>query len=80
MTTTTKPRGFAALPAHRVRAIAAKGGQAAHARGLAYEWTPAAAAAAGRKGGRSVARNRKHMSEIGRRGVQARLRKVRADG
>lgn len=40
------------------RAIAAKGGKAAHLKGTAYEWDRAAAKAAGQKGG--------HMSRGGR--------------
>lgn len=33
------------------RAIASKGGRAAHERGTAHEWTPEQARVAGRKGG-----------------------------
>ena len=36
------------------RAIASKGGKAAHARGTAHRFTPAEASAAGRKGGRAA--------------------------
>ena len=35
----------------KVKAIASQGGKAAHAKGTAHQWTPAEAAAAGRKGG-----------------------------
>lgn len=35
----------------RQREIAAKGGRAAHAMGLAHRWTPEEAKVAGRKGG-----------------------------
>jgi general stress protein YciG len=53
------------------RAIASKGGRAAHARGTAHEFTSEEAAEAGRKGGRAVSRDRRHMAEIGRRGGKA---------
>ncbi len=45
-------RGFGAMSPEVRKAIASKGGKAAHARGTAHEWTSAEAAAAGRKGGR----------------------------
>ena len=47
-------RGFAGMSVEKRRAIAARGGRAAHAKGTAYEWTPAQAKAAGRKGGRAA--------------------------
>ena len=50
------------------REIASKGGKAAHAKGTAHQFTSEEAKAAGRKGGESVSRDRKHMSEIGREG------------
>jgi general stress protein YciG len=53
------------------RAIASKGGRAAHQRGTAHEFTPEEAAEAGRKGGRAVSRDRRHMAEIGRKGGKA---------
>jgi general stress protein YciG len=62
------PRGFAALPAERQREIASKGGKTAHERGTAHEFSHDEARAAGQKGGRSVSRNREHMSRIGREG------------
>src|SRR5260370_1027275 len=55
-----KERGFAAMDAEKQRAIASKGGRAAHERGTAHEFTPDEARLAGRKGGGS-----------GRRGVGA---------
>ncbi len=44
-------RGFASLTPERQRAIASKGGRAAHAKGTAHEWTSDEARSAGRKGG-----------------------------
>lgn len=44
-------RGFASLDEDRQREIARKGGQIAHQRGTAHEWTTEEAAEAGRKGG-----------------------------
>src|SRR5262245_54985339 len=43
-------RGFASMDKERQRAIASKGGKAAHAKGTAHEFTPEEARAAGRKG------------------------------
>jgi general stress protein YciG len=50
------------------RAIARKGGRAAHQKGTAHQFTADEARAAGRKGGEAVSRNRMHMSTIGRKG------------
>ena len=50
------------------RAIASKGGRAAHAKGTAHEFTPEEAREAGRKGGMVVSQNRDHMAAIGREG------------
>ena len=44
-------RGFAGMSLDKVRAIASKGGKAAHAKGTAHEWTREEARKAGRKGG-----------------------------
>jgi uncharacterized protein len=63
-----KPRGFAAMDAEMQRAIARKGGRAAHRSGRAHEFSSTEAAEAGRKGGRRVSRDRQHMAEIGRKG------------
>ncbi len=67
-----KRRGFAAMDRARQRAIASEGGRAAHEKGTAHEFTPDEARRAGRKGGVAVSSNRAHMSEIGRRGAEAR--------
>ncbi len=47
-------RGFAAMDQAKQRAIASKGGKAAHAKGTAHEFTPEEARAAGRKGGQAA--------------------------
>jgi general stress protein YciG len=47
-------RGFAAMDREKQRAIASKGGKAAHAKGTAHEFTPEEARAAGRKGGQAA--------------------------
>ena len=65
-------RGFAAMDAEKQRAIASKGGKAAHEKGTAHEFDSSEARAAGRKGGVTVSRNREHMAAIGRRGGEAR--------
>ena len=59
-------RGFAAMDPESQRQIASKGGKAAHEKGTAHEFSSEEAAEAGRKGGRSVSRNREHMAAIGR--------------
>lgn len=46
-----KPRGFATMSKEKIREISSKGGKTAHAMGTAHQFTPAEAAAAGRKGG-----------------------------
>lgn len=61
-------RGFAAMEREKQRAIASKGGRAAHEKGTAHEFTPDEARQAGKKGGEVVSQNRKHMAEIGRKG------------
>jgi uncharacterized protein len=52
-----KDRGFASMDRTKQRAIASKGGRAAHAKGTAHEWTTEEAREAGRKGGK-VSRRR----------------------
>ena len=44
-------RGFASMSADKQRAIASKGGRAAHQQGSAHEWSSEEARVAGRKGG-----------------------------
>jgi uncharacterized protein len=53
----TNKRGFASMDKEKQRAIASKGGKAAHEKGTAHEFTSTEAAAAGRKGG-LASRNR----------------------
>lgn len=65
-------RGFAAMDKETQRLIASKGGQAAHQKGTAHEFTPEEARRAGQKGGEVVSRNREHMAEIGRKGGESR--------
>lgn len=65
-------RGFAAMEVAKQREIASKGGRAAHAQGTAHEFSSNEAREAGRKGGQVVSQDRHHMSEIGRRGGEAR--------
>jgi uncharacterized protein len=73
-------RGFASLDTNKRREIASNGGKAAHAQGLAHEFTVEEARSAGRKGGETVSRDRAHMATIGRAGGQARGRNRAAQG
>lgn len=63
-----RDRGFAAMAEDRQREIARKGGQAAHEKGAAHEFSSDEARNAGRKGGESISQDREHMAEIGRKG------------
>ena len=47
----TSKRGFASMPDEEQREIASKGGQAAHQKGTAHEFTSEEAREAGHKGG-----------------------------
>jgi general stress protein YciG len=67
-----RPRGFALQSPERMREIARQGGQAAHALGVAHRFSVEEARRAGRLGGQSIAQDRSHMAEIGRRGRLAR--------
>jgi len=67
-------RGFASMDRAKQAEIASKGGRAAHAQGLAHEFTSEEARSAGRKGGETTSSDRAHMAEIGRKGGQARAR------
>jgi general stress protein YciG len=69
--TIKKKRGFGAMAPAKQKELARKGGQSAHAQGLAHEFSPEEARVAGQKGGRAVSSNREHMAEIGRRGGHA---------
>lgn len=52
--TSKKKRGFAAMTPEQRAAISSKGGKAAHAQGVAHEFTQEEARAAGRKGGEAT--------------------------
>jgi len=75
----TGNRGFASMDQNKQRAIASKGGKAAHRQGTAHEFTPDEARVAGRKGGERVSRNREHMAHIGRLGGEASRRSRQAN-
>ena len=70
-------RGFAVMDPEKAREIQSLGGQTAHRRGKAHQFTSEEARQAGKKGGRVLSRDRAHMAEIGRRGG-ANSRKRRA--
>lgn len=63
-----KPRGFAAMTPEQRQAIARKGGQTAHAMGVAHKYTSEEGRSAGQKGGHSVSRDSRHMAVIGAKG------------
>lgn len=65
-------RGFAAMDPDKQRKIASQGGRAAHKQGVAHEFTSEEARVAGRKGGVTVSRDRRHMSQIGKKGAEIR--------
>jgi general stress protein YciG len=69
-------RGFASMDPEKQRAIASRGGIAAHEQGRAHEFAADSEEArrAGRLGGKKIASNRAHMSAIGKLGGQARGR------
>lgn len=48
-------QGFASMDPAQQKALASKGGKAAHEKGTAHEWTVDEARAAGRKGGLKAA-------------------------
>ena len=72
-------RGFAAMDEATQRAIASKGGQAAHQKGTAHEFDSEEARRAGQKGGEAVSRDREHMAAIGRKGGESRQSAARAN-
>jgi general stress protein YciG len=75
----TTKRGFAAMDEATQRAIASKGGQAAHQKGTAHEFDSEEARRAGQKGGEAVSRDREHMAQIGRKGGESRQSAARAN-
>lgn len=62
------------------RAIASKGGKAAHASGRAHQWSSQEAQAAGRKGGQATSRDREHMRAIAKKGGAKRRRTAQEKG
>ena len=58
-------RGFASMSPEQQRQIASKGGQAAHKKGVAHEWTSEEARAAGRKGGQASKKGTKPETRAG---------------
>ena len=74
-------RGFAVMDKETHRKIARAGGVAAHAVGLANQFTSEKAREAGKKGGAAIAADREHMRAIGRKGGLGKrgFRKVRTD-
>jgi len=65
-----RKRGFAAMNQEQQRAIASKGGRAAHRKGTAHQFSSEEARKAGYLGGKVVSANREHMAAIGRKGGQ----------
>lgn len=61
-------RGFAAMAPQKQQEIARRGGQIAHKKGTAHEFTPEEARIAGQRGGKAVSSNRQYMAEIGQKG------------
>ena len=76
---TARKRGFAAMDQSQQREIASRGGQAAHQKGTAHEFTSEEARRAGQKGGEADSRNREHMADIGRKGGESRQAAQRAN-
>lgn len=62
------PQGFAAMSPEERRAVASRGGKAAHAMGVAHQFTSDEARAAGKKGGTTTSQDHEHMVQMGRRG------------
>ena len=56
-------RGFASMDREKQRAIASKGGKAAHKKGTAHQWTSKEAREAGRKGGQASRGGRGRLPE-----------------
>jgi len=77
--TEDKPKqGFARLTPERRREIAARGGRAAHAKGVAHKFKVGdpLAKSAGRKGGLIISADRQHMAIIGSKGGAVRRETV----
>jgi len=76
----TSKRGFAAMVPEKLKEIAQRGGQKTWSLGKGHIFTPEEAREAGKKGGYAISRDRAHMAEIGRKGVDARRRRAEAKG
>jgi len=61
--------GFAAMAPEKLKEIARLGGQAAQRLGKAHKFTPEELSKGGKKGSRTVSRDRAHMATIGHRGA-----------
>jgi len=61
-------RGFGSMDEAKQREIASKGGQVAHLKGSAHEFSTEEAREAGRKGGEASSQDRSRMAAIGREG------------
>lgn len=60
----TADRGFASMNPEKRKAIASKGGLAAHRMGAAHEWNSDEAREAGRKGGLASHARRRAMKQM----------------
>lgn len=58
-----KPRGFAAMSPEKQKELSRRGGEAAHAKGVAHRFTAADAREAGRKGGRATHAKRRAQEQ-----------------
>ena len=72
----TSKQGFAAMDPERQREVARHGGQRAQSLGKGHTLTQEDRRAGGKKAGQAVSRNRAHMAEISRKGVNARRRRA----
>ena len=63
-----KMQGFATMDPNDVKRLASLGGKAAHAQGVAHEFTPEEAREAGRKGGLAQQRRRRELEAAVTRG------------
>ena len=61
---TKSRRGFASMSEEKQRLIASQGGRAAHAQGVAHEWSRDEAREAGKKGGKISGEKRKDQRDM----------------
>jgi uncharacterized protein len=76
----TSKRGFAAMAPEKRKEIARHGGQSSQSLGKGHTLTPEEQRAGGQKAGQAVSRDRAHMAEISRKGVNARRLRAEARG